>query len=324
MLKQYPDDRDTQAYVMLLKSILTKEHVAFDKLREIAPGFLFEADLWLSQGESKKSSGPAEYGAALKCFEMALECMERQGLTPHRQVFLNMGVLYHSMGNLKAAKKFVCHSLSTPSEDIAENDEVNPIFHRLENDIFYTWSEAVCSVEAFTPAELQHSKYGECYFKAGPEHREKPLSSLFKIGDDLLVGDFIVRVVGVEDDNLHCVGMITVPLGVAWEVKKKIPGSNFNRDTITNCFNLARIQEDLGNLQAAREIYIELLKKHPCFIECKCYRFQIQAFNANVGHLRLSLMAQDIGRLEEATQWAKQALAIDPTSRDAVIIEGEK
>ena len=266
---QYPDDRDSQAFEMLLRAKHKGEHSTFDKLREIAPGFAFEADLWLSQGDAMQSKGSAEYPTALKCFEMALECMERQHLVPHRQVFLNMGVLYHSLGNLKAAKKFICHSLSASSqEEQDKSNDTNPIFRRPENDIFYSWSDTLCEMEVIGPGEsLVDYRYGESVLRVSSNAPVGSNKAMFDADDDLLIGDIVVRVTSVSEDLMKCVGMISVPLGT-WEVKKKIPGKNFNKDTITNCFNLARVQEDLGHLQAAREIYIELLKRHPCYIEC--------------------------------------------------------
>jgi hypothetical protein len=44
--------------------------------------------------------------------------------------------------------------------------------------------------------------------------------------------------------------------------------------------------------------------------------------NISIGYLRLSLMARDIGRLDEATQWVKQALVIDPENADAIVVNG--
>jgi hypothetical protein len=179
--------------------------------------------------------------------------------------------LYHSMGNLKAAKKFICHSLSDVAMSAAAEEEANPIFRRPENDIFYSWSDTLCSLEAFAPESSADEvlSYGECFLRQAIGHSaEVSFTTVFQVDDDLLVGDFVLRVVTVSDNVLKCIGMINVPSGCPWQVQKKIPGNNFNKGTITNCFNLARVQEDLGHLQAARELYIELLKKHPCFIEC--------------------------------------------------------
>ena len=41
-----------------------------------------------------------------------------------------------------------------------------------------------------------------------------------------------------------------------------------------------------------------------------------------IGYLRLSLMASDIGRVEEASHWVRQALAMDSDNADAIIVEG--
>lgn len=45
VLSKCPDDKDTQAYVILLKALHKGVVTHIDKLREIAPGFRFEIDL---------------------------------------------------------------------------------------------------------------------------------------------------------------------------------------------------------------------------------------------------------------------------------------
>lgn len=39
---KHAEDKDTQAYVALLKAMLKQQLTSFDKLREIAPGFQYE------------------------------------------------------------------------------------------------------------------------------------------------------------------------------------------------------------------------------------------------------------------------------------------
>jgi hypothetical protein len=44
--------------------------------------------------------------------------------------------------------------------------------------------------------------------------------------------------------------------------------------------------------------------------------------NIFLGYLRLSLMAKEIGKLTEATQWVCLALEIDPNHADSIIVHG--
>ncbi len=277
-MARYPDDRDTQAYVMLLQSIHKKESASFDKLREIAPGFAFEADLWLSQGHTLQLKGPGEYTNALKCYEMAYECMNKKNLIPQSKMLLNMGILYHTLGNLAFASDFVKRSLSPKLISSNESDE-NPIFHRPENDVFYSWSEENDLRAVFEERDvLDESGFDEtfqipssqiCTYVISDDSPTKSFSGLIKVGDDLIISDVLMEVLGVSDDRLVCKGFSSLVIrSVTHPVRIKKSGTNFNQSTLTNCFALARIQEDRGHLQAAREIYLELLKLRPTFIEC--------------------------------------------------------
>jgi hypothetical protein len=61
---------------------------------------------------------------------------------------------------------------------------------------------------------------------------------------------------------------------ITLSVKRKIPGSNFSDSSITTSYNYARILEDLGQTNAAKEVYVQLLKQHPSFIDCE-WRFYL-------------------------------------------------
>mmetsp|Transcript_24965 Transcript_24965/g.36827 ORF Transcript_24965/g.36827 Transcript_24965/m.36827 type:complete len:1271 (-) Transcript_24965:188-4000(-) len=307
VLRAYPDDRDTQAYTILLKSIHLKESTSFDKLREVAPGFAFEADLWLSQGHTMQLKGPGEYPTALKCYEMALDCMNKQGLVPHSHVLLNMGVLYHSLGKLSVANDYMRRSLQqNAGSDTDSSKPLNPLFRRPENDIFYSWSQELCEA---TSERCDESSPLGCVMRFHHSTNDNSdLSETFHVDDDILAGEVLLTVTEVHADFIKCRCSFPFPAGRTCTLRKKIPGNNFNMDTISNCFNLARIQEDFGYYHAAREIYVELSKMHPAFLEC---------------YIRLSLMAKEIGRLDEALYWISKALQCDPESADANVVHGD-
>lgn len=286
VLVRHPDDRDTQAYVMLLQSIHKKESTSFDKLREIAPGFAFEADLWLSQGHTIQMKGPGEYQTALKCYEMAYECMNKQNLTPQSKMLLNMGILYHSLGHLTTANDFVRRSLSPNLIVPNDDNKLNPIFHRPENDIFYRWTDEhqltvqlIDNENNLLDNEIQNHNSGHGFQLSSYQLIKLVLSNdsnvnsflnLIQVGDDILVSDILLEVLHIQSDYIICKGFhTTLKRNISHKVSIKKPESNFNNTTLTNCFALARIQEDRGHIQAAREIYLELLKLRPTFIECK-------------------------------------------------------
>lgn len=282
VLARQPDDRDTQAYVMLLQSIHKKESVSFDKLREVAPGFAFEADLWLSQGHTIQMKGPGEYPTALKCYEMAYECMLRQNLVPHSKMLLNMGILYHSLGNLNAANEFVRRSLSPAINQSDVGPAPSPVFHRPENDVFYQWvttSLLVCVEECSEDnGSGLHSKFNiplsQICVVTLPDDHPTSFGDNLLVGDDIMISDVLMEVLQVEPFRLYCVGFVgALDMSTNHSFKIKKSERNFHHASITNCFALARIQEDRGHIQAAREIYLELLKLRPTFLECKRKHF---------------------------------------------------
>lgn len=263
---------------MLLQSIHKKESASFDKLREIAPGFAFEADLWLSQGHTIQMKGPGDYPTALKCYEMAYDCMLKQNLTPQSKMLLNMGILYHSLGNLNSANEFVRRSLSPAIVQADVGTAVNPVFHRPENDVFYHWAPTSYLVRVgdcleenanglHNDAHLPNSHVGVITLT---DESDSLFFDTLKVGDDIMVSDVLFEVLQVHSAKLYCKGFIhALDLSANHSLKVKKAETNFNHSTMTNCFALARIQEDRGHLQAAREIYLELLKLRPTYLECE-------------------------------------------------------
>ncbi len=54
-----------------------------------------------------------------------------------------------------------------------------------------------------------------------------------------------------------------------YDLRTKVSLNNFVDESITYCYNFARLLEDEGHTKAASEIYVELLKRHPSFMECE-------------------------------------------------------
>jgi tetratricopeptide (TPR) repeat protein len=342
VLKKYPDDKDTQAYLLFIQSYHRKETTAsFEKLKEVASGFVFEADLWLSQGHAMHQKGPGEYAKSLRCYEMAHSVMQEQDLVPHNHVLLNMGVLYHAGGNLSKALHYTRLALQASDRPFRENEQgesvpvtANPIFLKAQNDVFFSWSEKGSLFDVVVlppptasslPASLPANKGGvySCLSLVKEEgtdtDTEKGLSAV-SVGSYLLV-DGVVLVVDHVDlvkQQLLCRGMIALHphendanannKSLSFPVQKKLPRHNFNNDTIAHCFNLARIHEDLGQLQAATEIYEQLLRMHPSFLEC---------------YLRLSMIASDLGRKGDAVMWIERGIALDKDNADATVVFGD-
>jgi tetratricopeptide (TPR) repeat protein len=331
VLSQHPDDRDTQAYVMLVRGLHKKESSSLEKVREVATGFIHEVDLWLLQAQLRQTN-PAEYTSALRCYTHALECMEQHSssgegakssgayLTENPRVLSNIAVLHHSLGRLTLGLEFcrralVSQQLLCDTEEGGNGDHelksqepavVNPTFKNQQFEgIFYSWSPCLCTVspnwtaagwdpasvntqDATMPASTGTSTL-LCTFDFIEDGDE--VTALFTPGTELLLqrqaqGETEVN----ESPVLHVVVSATAKgfttrshvhrvllmsaaeqssSPITLSVKRKIPGSNFSDSSITTSYNYARILEDLGQTNAAKEVYVQLLKQHPSFIDCK-------------------------------------------------------
>ena len=318
----HPDDRDTQAYVMLVKALHKKESSSLDKVREVAPGFVHETDLWLAQGQLRQTN-PAEYVSALRCYGHALDCMEQQTknsaegegstgtfIVENPTILSNMAVLHHSLGRLTLALDFCRRALVAQQKlsDVEGGTDTNgsvraarienPVFkNQMFEGVFYSWSGSLCTVTADWSApewktSVSSSSLLCCFEIKSVDGTDSPdLTKLFLPGNELLLereqdaesgeyeGPVLHTVVSVTPtsfttrSNVHRILLVAAserssgPIHLS--VKKKISGSNFNDASITMSYNFARMLEDLGHTNAAREVYVELLKQHPSFIDCK-------------------------------------------------------
>jgi hypothetical protein len=70
---------------------------------------------------------------------------------------------------------------------------------------------------------------------------------------------------------VQCSSPVKLPRGDgnALELSVKVALNNVVDESLTYCFNFARLLEDEGHTAAATEVYVELLKRHPSYMECK-------------------------------------------------------
>lgn len=76
----------------------------------------------------------------------------------------------------------------------------------------------------------------------------------------------------------------------------------YNCISITTTYNLARLYESLFQYDKAEELYKNILREHPNYIDC---------------YLRLGCMARDRGQIYEASDWYKEALQVNQDHPDA-------
>ena len=149
-------------------------------------------------------------------------------------------------------------------------------------DVFYSWSDPICFVRKSADAAQSDSttvlfeKCGE-----GPILSSAEWSQLVIIGDDVQIGGVLHSVSSVEDEGFKLKSSSVVKIlspaisdttegsEAGFDLRVKHYFGNCNGKTLTYCYNFAYLLETAGLSKAAAEVYLQLLKQHPGFIECK-------------------------------------------------------
>jgi tetratricopeptide (TPR) repeat protein len=292
VLSVHPDDKDTQAYVYLVRALHRSEITSFELLRDVAPGFQFEVDLWSVQGQLRlqglctskdTESVSVDYGAALKCFMNAFDACQQKKIPPSSSLLSNIGVLYHCSGKLFQSLSYMRQALQTEQQMQASDKLVlNPSFKSTDLEgVFFEWSQSFSYVVATDTAMRKYrfvDSRNEGYVLEQNEIADG--ISYIRPGEDIVLNGFVCKVDSIDNHEQSFVVSSLYQLPVAiinhnshpmnfLKIHHKILYSNFCDDTITLCYNFARVLEDNGRVKGAIEIFVELLKRHPSFTECK-------------------------------------------------------
>ena len=130
------------------------------------------------------------------------------------------------------------------------------------------YSQEICQL-AFVNSD---GDGGMLTFEAVSDH-SIDLTKVLAAGFEIRLNDVRLVVRSITASTVQCLNGV-VPVNsleegalLALRVKKSL--HNFNDSTVTYCYNFARLLEDSGSTNAAAEVYVGLLKRHPSFIECK-------------------------------------------------------
>jgi len=287
VLKKFGNDKETQAYIMLLKGLINKEVTKYESIVEVASSFEFEIDLWLTQGKLRQSD-PLEFSAALNCYLKALECIERKGLSPSSALLSNISVLSHSLGKLNNALEYSKKALTISINNINDDNSLQ-IFNSAELcGVFYVWSSnptpsVTLSVRLSTNINEYIVAMNNTDGHMNTDTSTLNISEFINAGDKILIGDIQHEVTNINGNIIvtsNPLRLISSNIKSEQILKIKIPYHNFNAKNTTLCFNHARLLEDIGHTSASVEIYMNLLKLNSCYVEC---------------YLRLSNIAKDKG-----------------------------
>ena len=302
--KRSPDDKDTQAYLSLLRAQREGQTTEYEKVKGVALDFEFDAQLWLAQAELRhRKSG--EQAVALKCYHAALECFKSKGeggddMTLAR-LLDNIAALQQGAGKLGAAlessKAALRHAMSEADADADASAAVASLTAVEFEGIFYKWAAAPAAQVTRGEADRSFAFHGVA----------APTPALSE-GDQVLVDDVLHTVQSAAPGGFTAYSPVDVfavgsSSGAQRALTLKERTGHFSTGTVTMCYNFARILEDSGCTVAATQLYNALIKQNPALIEA---------------YLRLSNVSQNRGNVAGALSWACRGLAVDDRNVDAL------
>jgi tetratricopeptide (TPR) repeat protein len=279
LLHQHPTDKDTQAYVSLLKGMLKNEQTSMDKLKEVAINFQFDLELWKVQGFVRHNhSGRDSLEDALRCYQNCLDCYQSRGLTASPEILNNVAQIFFLLGKPEKSIRFIKEAISSLSEY-----ETQPLPARfsLETDFenfTYTWEETnvqlLCTPGVDGEFTVEAGELNNCGLVAGSE---------------IMIGDVIVEIEEVMENSLKCHSIFSSYLSgsVSHHLRVKRIVNCFGPATVNYWFNLSTYLEAMRMFRSARLIYETILSFYPSFDEC---------------HARIAVICRSVGNLEGALQ----------------------
>jgi tetratricopeptide (TPR) repeat protein len=325
LLQGNQDDKDTLAYVKLLKSILNEEITPFEKLREITPGFQYEIDLWLIQGQLRhkkvsSSLNVAELTESLKCYIYAKECYENQGMKLPLNILNNISNLYYLIGNHDKALDYLKllfeqyheENVNAPVTPLPEGIDFTSLYNHADfENVYYTWN-----LKKPVTTVVQDPNDSNKFLLSQQDSNQNDnftinLQELLQIGDEIMIENMIWIVESIPSPSeftaktvYNSTYVYSTNLNKLREMKQmfakekekdksfKAPSlsemieilsnepnplsiyikekwNNFNDQTLTYTYNLARILEDGGQIQSSRTLYQLIVAVHPSHADCK-------------------------------------------------------
>ena len=190
----------------------------------------------------------------------------------------------HNDDNVNESKSSDNHSDNITNNSSFKKREI--LFRCSENAVFYSWSSEFCTVKVITLSsggsnhindhlDVEYSRKIRAELMAfeasiSQSHDSVSFQNILNIGDDILIGDLQLNVLEVQSNYFIATGLVPLQNNTEYKVKKKVSNHNFNSDTYMFSYNMARILEDMGQVNAAKELYTELNLLDPSFIGCKC------------------------------------------------------
>lgn len=262
--RKYPSDRDTESFIILIKSLVKSTLVPYDKLKDTIIGFPYEADIWQIQGYLRHGN-VTELSSAIKCYDMAIALLKRSGRAIPSELMSNISALHFTNNSYESALDACKQALlivKTTSNTYVNCS--NKVFIANENALFNSDKifECICQATSATSVHIDN------VFS---------IASNLVPSDDVFLDGLLFTVLSIEGDSVHLSGYSPLEQGASYSLRKTMSGTLLCDATLTLAFNYARILEETGAFTAAIELYEELVHMHPSYHECMQYLCNIYA-----------------------------------------------
>lgn len=324
------DDKDTICYISLLKALSRGEYDNFEKLKEIAPGFQFQYDLWLAQGQARFKK-PAEYLNAVKCLLEAKRALSEKHIEIPTNLLLNISTLYFNLKDYSNALSYIQLSLtSSPASKTFISSEVNNTgseIYKLSDfeGVFYEWSEVHIAIKQ-DENDLNRFQILDSTI----------LPFEIYIGAEILIEDSIWKITQVfSPTEFECCNTFNISISfenyIDLKFRPKVYFSTFSSNNVVTIFNYGRLLEETNMLNAAVCIFENILILHPSHAECKSAIYFIfyssfvtySSCIIYLGCFRLSFIQRACGKFEIAKKYLHKMIAIGEDSVDVHVALGE-
>ncbi len=328
VLDRAPNDPDALTLLGLLlaeRSGAAGKAAALERLKkavELRPGV---TEAWMALAQAHQRAPGADMKEALRCLEEAERLLVGRGAAVPAAVLSNLGGLLHVQGRAGEAKKYYVRALEAFARSgqagLGELErqflaEEQPIVHPA-NAVFWRWEATALRVArpAFGAREAGVVEGGEEQVVKAGEHVKLVLGPGPRDG---FVTEVTAAAAAAEAGAgvLRFAHAFLLPpssadaddAAAALPVERKASRGLLRHETLPTVFNLAMIQQDQGEMAAARELLVAITKQYPSYV---------------AAYAKLGLLAHAEGKGKEAQEWLDMAQTVAPGDRDVAAARGK-
>jgi tetratricopeptide (TPR) repeat protein len=333
VLDKAPNDPDALTLLGLLlaeKPGAAGKQAALERLKKAVELQPEVTEAWVALAQAHQRAPGADTREALRCLQEAERLLLARAEAVPAAVLSNLGALLHVQGRAHEAQAYYVRALEafarTGRGGLGELErqylaEEQPIVHPA-NAVFWQWEETPLRVArpafgameaAVAEAEAEGGGW-EAYVKAGdyvklvlgPGKRDgfvTQVAAESSLGNALRFAHAFL-LPPPESTTATAPPESAVPVPVCRKASRGL----LRHETLPTVFNLAMIQQDTGELQAARELLVAITRQYPSYV---------------AAYAKLGLLAHAEGKKEDAQEWLDKAQRIAPHDKDVAAARGK-